>query len=111
MSKILSSLRLVWLLAIALLLPISLPAGGGQTNFHDISRISGEDLIIPSRSCNLRTHPSLDATVLVKVLPGTPIDILRVWRTVDGKNWLQVQISSIPLVSSPNQPKRGWVDV
>ena len=105
--------RFSWLLLIALILPINLPAGGPiDLTRLEISRRKDSDPLIVGSSCFLRVNPSTDSVVLRKLMHGTPIRFIRSWpSSSNGTFWVQVNIETLNLFSKTNQASRGWIRI
>ena len=59
----------------------------------------------------LHASPLASAPVLNKLKIGTPLRILRTWQSLEGDNWIQVQIASVEFSGISNVVRRGWVNV
>ncbi len=103
--------RWSWLLGVALLAPVALPAGGGELKSPEIRRRELFDPLVVNNTCSLRVSPILVAPELCNLDIGTPIRILRIWQSADGTDWLYVQIASIDTSGLPSVAKRGWINV
>jgi len=96
-------LRWSWLLAIALLAPAALPAGGGDRRAPQVRRrSSGDGPLQTVSSCALRLSPMVQAPQLGGLASGTPLRLLQRWAGDDGLDWLYVQEMSGSL-------RRGWL--
>ena len=40
---------------------------------------------------------------------GTPLQLLRHWRSADGRDWIQVQVASHPAFPGGSDRQRGWI--
>ena len=98
-----------WLLCIGLVAPATLPAGGAQGSIvlHRRNNISSP--IIALKEFNLLTSAYNDSSILTRIQPGTPVNILKVWNTNDSGKWLLVNV----LCRNCYQLfyKRGWVNI
>ena len=96
-------LRWSWLLAIALLAPAALPAGGGERRAPQVRRrSSGDGPLYTVSSGTLRHSPMVVAPRLGSLHSGTPLRLLHHWAADDGLDWLYVQEVSGSL-------RRGWL--
>ncbi len=99
----------LWFLAAALLIPVSLPAGGVQKNNLKIHSREYSAPFVSSNYCQLLSSPSLKASNIRTLQIGTPMRILRVWEGNDGKKWVHVQITSLDNLELTNGVRRGWL--
>ena len=98
-----------WLLGISLVVPTSLPAGGSQkSTIHQRENNIGSPLIA-LKDFNLLSSASNNSSVVTRVQAGTPVDVLKVWDSHDGKRWLLVDVLSQNYYQLFY--KRGWVDI
>ena len=102
-------LRWGWLLGVALMAPAGLPAGGAQRRLPLLRRQEGKSPRLSGECCVLRSSPLVEAPALRRLELGTPLQMLRHWRGDDGRDWIQVQMSSGAGLSIGFQPVRGWV--
>jgi len=105
------SLRWGWLLGLALLVPISLPAGGGEPNKTEIRNSTSASHYLAAKTLALRAAPSCAAPSLGTLKMGTPMTLLRVWRTQDGTAWFQVKAFSMKDIGRASRISRGWISV
>lgn len=95
-------LRWSCLLALSLIGPISLPAGGAS-RLQPLVRRQGETgLLIASPGSILRCSPAIAAPVLNTIEDGAPLRILRYWQSNDGCCWVHVK---------DGYGMRGWLNV
>ena len=97
--------RLVALLGFAIMAPVGLPAGGGNSCPLEVRRREhdGEPLI--SAACiTLRCAPEHQAPVLVKLETGSPLRLVRQWLGSNGNQWLQVQA-----INPAGNVVKGWL--
>ena len=111
MSRILFIFRWGWLLGVALLVPVALPAGGGDLYKTEIITREHFDPLVTPNNCLLRSTPELNARVIRTLQLGTPLRVLRQWHGIDGEEWLHVQIAIGKGADSASAVKRGWVNV
>ena len=98
-------LRWSWLLAIALLAPAALPAGGADRRVPQVRRrSSGDGPLQTTGACSLRLSPMVVAPHLGRLQGGTPLRLLHRWAGEDGMDWLYVQEMNGSL-------RRGWLRV
>ena len=98
-----------WLLGIALVVPTTLPAGGAQKSNIQQRENNTRTPIIALKEFNLLSSASKNAFVLVRVKPGTPVNVMKVWDSSASGKWLLVNV----LNQDFNQffYKKGWVNV
>ena len=101
----------LFILFFALLVPVDLPAGGSIKKYSNIIQYQKSNSYYANDDCFLRSSPSLDGLFLRYVPLGTPLRLVRSWKSEDGNNWLQVQISSLDILSNTVLPIRGWINV
>tara|TARA_B100000029_G_C16869384_1_gene702488 strand:- start:43 stop:378 length:336 start_codon:yes stop_codon:yes gene_type:complete len=111
MMSITFVLRWSWVLGMALFLPVSLPAGGLPRNQIGVLRADTSRFLFAGDSCVFQVSPFVIAPSLCTVEIGTPLRVLRSWKSADGKDWLHVQISSNYRIESPLSIRRGWINV
>ena len=105
-------LRWGWLLAVALFVPVDLPAGGANQSSKpqiQMTKFSSQNLTF--NRCPLRATPFSNAPTLRYLKVGTPVNVLRTWNGKDGQTWLHIQISSSEYLELPSSVRRGWVNV
>ena len=98
-----------WLLGLALMAPIALPAGGSDYLNGELRINKSSNRMVSSTNLLLSSSPFVFAPVLREIPIGTPIRILRISRTNDGIQWFHVQLSTIELLDSPLSKRRGWI--
>ena len=103
------ALRWSWVLGIALFFPVALPAGGGERYQPEICSWEYRSSLFTCNSYFLKSSPSALAPSLRTLQVGTPIRVLRRWQSVDGKEWLQVQIASSEIFELSSLARRGWI--
>ena len=102
-------LRWGWLLGIALLGPIALPAGGAQLVIPQVRFRKPSDPWLSTKAARLRATPLQNAPIVRTVRVGTPLKIVRRWHGSDGKEWVYVQISLTDDLRV-NSVRNGWID-
>lgn len=105
------ALRWSWVLGIALFLPAALPAGGGERYQPEICRLESSSPVFAGECCDLQASPSESAPSLRTLVVGTPLRVVRSWKSSNGEEWLQVQISNNPIIDLFPLARRGWVNV
>ena len=98
-----------WLLAISLILPTSLPAGGSQKSIIQHRENNIGTPIIALKDFNLFSSVSQNSSILTRVQAGTPVDVLKVWDSSDNGKWLLVNVLSQNFYQLFY--KRGWVNI
>ena len=98
-----------WVLVVSLVIPTTLPAGGGQKLVIQYRENNIGSPLIALKEFNLLSSAAADSSVLTKIKAGTPVHVLKVWDCPNGGQWLLVNTIS----QSFNQlfSKRGWVNI
>jgi len=99
----------IWLLGIALVVPTTLPAGGAQKSNIQQRENNLRSPIIALKEFNLLASASNNSSILTKVNPGTPVNVMQVWEGNDSGKWLLVNV----LCQNFYQLfyRRGWVNI
>ncbi len=110
MKELVFAARLLFVLVSALLVPATLPAGGGEFAPPEICRkkVNTSPLIL-FNTCSIHASPAAAAPVLRKLKVGTPIHVLRTWKNAKGEYWFQVKIASMSAVDLASNVRRGWL--
>ena len=98
-----------WLLGISLVVPTSLPAGGSKKSIIQHRENNIESTLIALKDFNLLSSATLNSSIVSQVNSGTPVDVLKVWDSHDGRRWLLVDVLSQNYYQLFY--KRGWVDI
>ena len=98
-----------WLLCIGLVAPTTLPAGGAQKSIIHHRRNNIGSPIIALKDFDLLTSASNYSSTLTSVAAGTPVNIIKVWKSNENENWLLVGV----LCQNFDQLfyRRGWVEI
>ena len=98
-----------WFLCIGLVAPTTLPAGGAQKSVIQHRRNNIGSPIIALKEFNLLSSASNNSSILTRVKPGTPVNVMKVWDSNDSGKWLLVNV----LYQNFYQLfyKRGWVNI
>ena len=102
-------LRWSWLLGVSLFGPVALPAGGAERRLPQVRRQQGSDPLLSGHHCLLHASPQVAAPALRRLEIGTPLQLLRRWRSEDGSDWIQVQVATGSALSSAVEQQRGWI--
>ena len=102
--------RWSWLIGIALVIPVALPAGGIDTRHGKIRHLYSLHTTVAGEDCNLRTSPVTAAPVLTKLKLGTPLKVVRIWECQNQQQWLQGKVSSNPVFDF-YAANRGWIQL
>ena len=102
-------LRWSWLLGVSLIGPVALPAGGAERRLPQIRRQQGSSSLLSGNDCVLHSSPLVAAPALRRLEIGTPLQLLRHWRSEDGSNWIQVKVTSGPPLIDAVERQRGWI--
>ena len=105
------ALRWSWLLGIALLAPIGLPAGGGELNQPEFREREDFEPYFAGPKCILQEYPLSMAPSIHALNVGTPVRILHSWESPEGDNWLYIQAISKRKIRSSHLRQRGWINV
>ena len=102
---------IVWslLLCIGLVAPTALPAGGAQESIIQHRRNIIGSPMIAKNEFNLLSSASINASILTRIKPGTPVNVLKVWNGHDHNQWLLVNV----LCENFSQLfyRKGWVNL
>ena len=109
MESFFSVVRWGCVLGMALFAPVTLPAGGGELHKPAVLKRERSSPLLVSDQCVLRSSPFVVAPALIKLKNGTPLRVLRSWESVDGDNWIQVQILSLDFSAVGMSARRGWM--
>ena len=96
-------------LVIALVAPINLPAGGLDRLKPLVRQRQRCCPLIVSERSSLLSSPFVLSPILLRLESGTPLKVLRHWKSNDGRNWLQVQLASSSFLDVGRVVKRGWL--
>ena len=98
-----------WLLGISLVVPTTLPAGGAQESLIQERKNNVGSPIIALKDFKLLSSASENASILTHVKAGTPVEILKIWDSIDSGEWLLVNIA----IKDFDQffSRRGWVNI
>ncbi len=107
----LSSRLTFFILFLALLIPVDLPAGGSIKKNSTIIQHQKSNSYYASNKCFLRASPSLNGLCIRFIPIGTPLRFVRSWKSIDGEYWIQVQVSSLDILEKNILPVRGWINV
>jgi len=106
-----SILRWSWLLGVALLAPAALPAGGADRRQPEVRRREAGSPLLSGADALLQGSPCVEAPAVRHLEIGTPLQLLRRWRSDNGQEWIQVQVASVDALPADGQPRRGWLHV
>ena len=98
-----------WLLGISLVVPTTLPAGGAQISSIQQRKNNITSPIIALKEFNLLSSASNNSSILTRVKAGTPVNVMKVWKSNSSGKWLLVNV----LVQDFSQffYKKGWVKI
>ena len=102
----LGPLQTVAVLGFALVAPAALPAGGAECRPLEVRRRQGREPLLATGCHALRCAPEQQAPVLTKLPSGEPLQVLRRWRSPQGRQWFQVQAT--PADGAAGR-RRGWI--
>ena len=92
-----------WLLGMALIAPVALPAGGSDGRQPQVRRRSqGFGPRHMAVEADLRLTPLAIAPAVSSVAAGTPLRLLHRWSGDDGCDWLHVE-------ELTGESRRGWL--
>ena len=93
-------LRWAWLLGMALMAPIALPAGGADRDNPAVRRRRPGEPLYAIGIKKLQVSPHHQAPLLVKVSDSDmPMQILHTWYNQQGERWCRVSLGGF----------RGWL--
>ena len=105
------SFRWGWILCVALLVPAALPAGGGDLREPKVRKRDFYEPIIANQGWKLLSAPIAAAPSLINLQMGTPLKVLRYWKSSVGKQWIYVEImESLSGEILMGSIKRGWLN-
>ena len=102
----LGPLQTVAVLGFALVAPAALPAGGAECRPLEVRRRQGREPLLATGCLALRCAPEQQAPVLTQLPSGEPLQVLRRWRSPQGRQWFQVQAT--PADGAAGR-RRGWI--
>ena len=103
-------IKTIYLIAFALIGPISLPAGGIQRNLEENLNTNSKEIILDTNSA-LYCFPNLNAKKLRSLDPGSSLQVLRHWKVSEDNFWVRVKLSTNPVIGNLEQPKKGWIKI
>ena len=110
MNLISTFITWTWLLGISLVVPTSLPAGGGyQKSIIQYRENHIGSPLIAFKDFNLLSSASKNSSILTIVKSGTPVHVLKIWDSNESGQWLLVNVMSQHFYQLFN--KRGWVNI
>lgn len=95
------SWRWAMLLTLALVSPVTLPAGGPERRKPDVQRRRQGEPILAQGTLVLRSAPRDGAPAVTSLRGGSPMEVLQVWQPPGGRSWLRVRSGK----------GRGWLTV
>jgi hypothetical protein len=95
------SWRWAMLLTLALVSPVTLPAGGPDRRKPEVQRRRQGEPILALASQVLRSAPRSGAPAVATLRRGSPMEVLQVWQPPRGPSWLRVRSGK----------GRGWLTV
>lgn len=93
------SLRWAWLLGLALLAPVALPAGGADRDRPGLRRRGSGEPFFALGGQRLQESPHHQAPQLAAADAALPLELLTIWWDGRGERWLRVRQGS----------RRGWL--
>ena len=101
----------IWLIGFALIVPITLPAGGIQRNLNEYKILNNSKEIILNANCSLYTFPKINAKKLLVLDTGSSLSILQKWVVSEDDTWARVELLTNRFIEDPNRIKRGWIKI
>ena len=101
----------IWLIGFALIVPITLPAGGIQRNLNEYSILNNSKEIILNANCSLYTFPQINAKKLLVLDTGSSLSVLQKWVVNEDDTWARVELLTNRFIEHPNRTKRGWIKI
>ena len=105
-----SALRWTCVLGIALFLPLALLARDRESLQPNVCFSDYSNPILISQDCSLQATPFVYASSLRTINVGTPLQVLRMWKSEDGQEWFHVQIVSNERMEFSSFVRRGWLN-
>ena len=102
-------LKNICLIILALVAPITLPAGGIQKNLNHNKFPNNTKEIILSSNTSLYSFPEIHAKELLVLDIGTTLSVLRNWKVRESEIWVRVEIASNKFLEDPNKITKGWI--
>ena len=104
-SPALAGWQVVAFLALALIAPTGLPAGGGDRRLPELRRrVSAAEPLLSEGGATLRCAPERKAPVLIQVESGASLRVLQQWFSPQGHRWLRVEAPA-----QGGRSTRGWL--
>jgi len=97
------------LIILALIAPITLPAGGIQKNLNQNKFPHSKNEIILCSNTSLYSCPEIYAKELLVLDVGTTLSVLRNWKVSKNETWVRVELASNKLLDDPNKILKGWI--
>ena len=97
------------LITLALIAPITLPAGGIQKSLNQNKFPNNTNEIILSFNTSLYSYPEINAKELLVLDVGTSLTVLRNWKVSKSETWVRVQLASNKFLDHPNKILKGWI--
>ena len=107
MNLIINFIIWSWLLGISFVIPITLPAGGAQKSIIERRENNIASPLIALKEFNLLSSTFENASILISVKPGTPVNLIKVWNSNESGKWLLVNVINQKYFQFFS--KRGWV--
>ncbi len=101
----------IWLIGFALIVPITLPAGGIQRNSNEYNILNNSKEIILNANCSLYTVPKINAKKLLVLDTGSSLSVLQKWVVNQDNTWVRVELLTNQFIEHPNKIKRGWIKI
>ena len=93
--------RWAMVLTLALVSPVTLPAGGPERRRPEVQRRREGEPMLALGGQVLRSAPRPGAPAVAALRGGSPLEVLQVWQAPRGRAWLRVRSGK----------DRGWLTV
>jgi len=97
------------LIILALIAPITLPAGGIQKSLNQNKFPQNKNEIILSSNTSLYSCPEIYAKELLVLDVGTNLTVLQNWKVSKNETWVRVELASNKFLDDPNKILKGWI--
>ena len=104
-------LKNFWLITLALIAPITLPAGGIQKNLNQNKFPNNANEVILCSNTSLYSYPEIYAKELLVLEIGTTLSVLRNWKVSKSETWVRVELASNKFLDDPNKILKGWIKI
>ena len=97
------------LITLALIAPITLPAGGIQKSLNQNKYPKNANEIVLSSNTYLYSFPDIYSKELLVLDTGTTLSVIRNWKVSESEIWVRVELASNRLIDHPSKISKGWI--